>query len=282
MPGVEVNALKVNEQQEKRTIVLILTILTSIVLLILIDGFIAKVVHEPVLDKAYIQREVFFPFDSFRPEAVERTQFIADVILYPILCLLFFLLYSRLMPKLRSMRRWLYYAYSLSVLIFLAFIANKGLSEVVSGSYLYIHSSILFYRPILTIGLVLMTLIAVFVYEKMVKQPPAWIKTSGRVMYYLIGLGLLILIATETIFNEAEPNSYVQGLHFLAVFGPVQRVFMGGKLLVNVNSEYGLFPLFLKPVFRLVGLSVLNFTLLMGILKLISFGSLFMLLSKII
>ena len=203
MPGVEMNALKVNEQQEKRTIVLILTILTSIVLLILIDGFIAKVVHEPVLDKEYIQRLFIVPLGRFFPEAVERTQFIADVILYPILCLLFFLLYSYLVPKLRSMRRWLYYAYSLSVLIFLAFIANKGLSEIVSGYYLYIHSSILFYRPALTIGLVLMTLIVIVGYEKMVKKPPAWIKISGRVMYYLIGLGLLILIAAETIFNEA-------------------------------------------------------------------------------
>ena len=100
------NALKVNEQQERRTIVLILTILTSIVLLILIDGFIAKVVHEPVLDKAYIQREVFYPFNSFHPESVERTRFIADIILYPVLCLLFFLLYSYLVPKPQSIRRW--------------------------------------------------------------------------------------------------------------------------------------------------------------------------------
>ena len=261
MPGVEVNALKVSEQQEKRTIILILTLLTSIALLILIDVIIANVVHEPVLNKAYIQRLFIVPLGRFFPEAVERTQFIADIILYPIFCLLFFLLYNRLIPKLKSMRRWVYYAFSLSVLIFLAFITNKGLSEVVSGAYLYIRSSTLFYQPILTIALVLMTLIAIVGYEKMVRKPPAWIKISGRVMYYLIGLGLLILIANEAIFNEAEPNSYVQGLHFLAVFGPVQRVFMGGKLLVNVNSEYGLFPLFLKPVFRLVGLSVLNFTL---------------------
>ena len=65
MPGVEVNKLKLSDHQEKRTIILILTLLTSIIFLILIDGIIARVVHETVLDKAYIQREVFYPFDSF-------------------------------------------------------------------------------------------------------------------------------------------------------------------------------------------------------------------------
>ena len=54
---------------------------------------------------------------------------------------------------------------------------------------------------------------------------------------------------------------------FSAVLYSVSQVANGGRLLVDFPSQYGLFPLYLKPLFQLTGLSILTFTAVMAMLQ---------------
>lgn len=57
--------------------------------------------------------------------------------------------------------------------------------------------------------------------------------------------------------------------HFEPVFYPISQVMGGKTLLADLPSQYGLYPEILKPVFSIIPLSVLNFTVIMSLLQIV-------------
>lgn len=60
------------------------------------------------------------------------------------------------------------------------------------------------------------------------------------------------------------------GLTFDPVLYPVTQVFAGKNLLVDLTCLYGLFPFFITPLFKLIGLNVLNFSVFLATLVCVS------------
>ncbi|NOS86959.1 MAG: hypothetical protein HOP34_00215 [Methylococcaceae bacterium] len=69
-------------------------------------------------------------------------------------------------------------------------------------------------------------------------------------------------------------------VHADAVFYPLSQVVAGKTLLVDLPSQYGLWPEMLAPLFRSIGLSVLGLTSVFACLQLGSLSALFLVLSK--
>lgn len=88
----------------------------------------------------------------------------------------------------------------------------------------------------------------------------------------------LILFIPLTVVFDIRHVTYnpVFTNHFQSVFYPVVQVYLGKALLLDFFGQYGLFPHFLEPVFRLTGLSVLTFTCTMAVLLGASFLFLFL------
>jgi len=61
----------------------------------------------------------------------------------------------------------------------------------------------------------------------------------------------------------------------------MSQLFLGKALFVDFPNQYGLYPYILEPIFRLVGLTVFNFTLTMSILLAAAFFSLYIFTIKI-
>ena len=59
--------------------------------------------------------------------------------------------------------------------------------------------------------------------------------------------------------------------HFNVMFYPMVQVFLGKVLLTDFSALYGLFPHFLAPVFKVIGLDGLRFTIVLGVLAAFSF-----------
>jgi len=62
--------------------------------------------------------------------------------------------------------------------------------------------------------------------------------------------------------------------HFEAMFYSVSQVIGGKTLLADLPSQYGLYAEILNPIFAIVRLSVLNFTVIMSLLQIIGFSAL--------
>ncbi len=68
------------------------------------------------------------------------------------------------------------------------------------------------------------------------------------------------------IFN-LEVQSWDRLMETNAVFYSITQVFAGKSLLVNVNAQYGMYALFLLPVFKIIGMSAYKFGVVMGVLN---------------
>jgi hypothetical protein len=99
-----------------------------------------------------------------------------------------------------------------------------------------------------------------------------------RSAFHLWALGLVGVLFVASLCNEG--SSYVSHLHFTAVFNPVAQVHLGKALLLDCSSQYGLYAHFLQPIFSLFGLSVLKFTVMMGLLTAWSYLALWAFLSR--
>ena len=96
----------------------------------------------------------------------------------------------------------------------------------------------------------------------------------------LAGILLLGVLLFGIIGPEHFRNVPIFWASFNAVFYSVVQVFFGKELLVNFANQYGMYPHFLEPVFRLVGLSVYTFTILMGLLTCLSFAGMYRFLAR--
>ena len=96
----------------------------------------------------------------------------------------------------------------------------------------------------------------------------------------LAGLLLLGMLSFTVLGQEHIRNAPIFWSSFNAVFYSVVQVYFGKELLVDFVNLYGLYPHFIEPVFRLVGLSVYSFTTLMGLLNCVAYFCLYRFLAK--
>jgi hypothetical protein len=100
-----------------------------------------------------------------------------------------------------------------------------------------------------------------------------WLNSSSRaaraIGWLAIALPTIAIVLSSTI---GPHNYYAESYHFYAVFDPQVQVSLGRDLLVDYQSQYGLYPDFLAPIFAVINLSVFSFSLTMGLLTAASFG----------
>lgn len=100
--------------------------------------------------------------------------------------------------------------------------------------------------------------------------------------WIFIGFSFVLLFAWRVISIYSITQSSKYFVHLDAIIYPLSQVVQGKTILVDLPSQYGLFPEILAPLFKLTGLTVLNFTLLMAFLQIISLFALFVVINKII
>lgn len=94
-----------------------------------------------------------------------------------------------------------------------------------------------------------------------------------QINFHKIGIWLILIAAIifQTVsFRVVNTNLMANNIiwyNFDAVYYPLSQVVMGKTLLVDLPSQYGLYPELLSPIFKLIGLNVLSFTVVMGILQ---------------
>jgi hypothetical protein len=93
---------------------------------------------------------------------------------------------------------------------------------------------------------------------------PQFKKIVESVGYVICGGAVLAIMAMNTFqFPYGNDNKF----DFNAVYYSMTQVFSGVPMLVNgFTNTYGLYPHFLNPLFKIAGLSVLNFSFLMSLL----------------
>ncbi|MFH1968364.1 MAG: hypothetical protein ABIJ84_03185, partial [bacterium] len=105
-----------------------------------------------------------------------------------------------------------------------------------------------------------------------------------KIVYLFSGVLILVIFFISIINVNTSSLFDMQNIvsHANPIFYPISQVLSGKTLLVNLTSQYGLYPIFLEPVFKIVGLSILSVTSVMGLLLGLSFLFIFLFLHRII
>jgi len=115
-----------------------------------------------------------------------------------------------------------------------------------------------------------------------VPSQPFYLKL-GTAIFNLIILGMIILQSFSfRIVDASIVSEWPHHVHFNAAFYVVTQVASGKILLSDLPAQYGLYAEFLKPLFSIIGLSVYNLTLVMGLLQITALVCLFLTLSQYI
>ena len=261
-----------DDDWQRRRVVAILTLLAALPLLAVALWIIARMVGPfPAPDPARLKALFDQPVTAFQPEPLENILFLSGILIAPPLLYLLYRLVSRLVdgmsPRAVGALAPALTAAALCAIVFDGFLGLKSAVYLPAG-YNPINSPPL-NLPGLRGGVLLA---AGFL---------AWLLTGGSgdsrraAVSRMLGgaarvyaAGLIVLAFALCVFSLGSVNNNWAFLgSFEAVFHPMVQVFLGKQLLVDFPHQYGMYPQFLVPLFRLIGLSVLKFTVVMGLLQ---------------
>jgi len=248
----------------------LLSLLCSVITTFCLLLIISKTVHYTV-DTSRIKETFAVPMDLFAPEPLERTLFMAGIIVMPVSLFVFYVLFRRLPANLSlsSMMTGrinsLLYGGIISATLFLTFIGMKD------DKYFFLQNSVgSDPATLFLVGMFSLLCYSALLYSGKISG----LSIFEKLLHYALQLLSALIIFSAFLICMYGKNAVVENsiitLHFNAVFHAMVQVFLGKELLVDLTHQYGLYPHFLEPVFRVVGLTVLNFTVLMGVLTALS------------
>jgi hypothetical protein len=224
------------------------------------------------------------------PEPVERMLYFAAVLLIPVSIFLIYRLLNRyLVFTITRPLKLLFYSGLILFMLAVVFLAWGGLGatnpcagniqsahdeeSLTNLDFYFIHTFI--YGHFLQFLLFFTLLVVLFLIPiNMTRKRVVFFRRSLK--WFTRSFCLILLIAIFLVSAFRFPYTHENKYDFNAVYYSVVQVYRGMPLLVDhFTNTYGLYPHFLVPFLKITGLSVLNFSVLMGLLSALCFVFLF-------
>lgn len=264
------------DHHQKQFVVFFLTITSTIASLTLINVLILHFYKPDVTQILKDASTLYLNYQlpAFLPKNVERLQYILSVILSPIILTGFYCIFKRWISCAKvGVIDFLYSKLSIVTICLLLAAAYAGLAM---SDFLYVKTSYYFdglgryFFDLIIFPALLFVFLTRGDLIESYKKP---IKISLQVIFYFI----IILILSMSILGLGSTFS---AFHLNPIFYPISQVIAGKMLLIDVTSLYGLLPLFLAPIFKIIGFGLFKFSLVMGIILCCSYIFLFMFMRK--
>jgi len=284
------------KQEKENFLKLSLTMLSTIIILILIN-FVIYSIYPDNSEALKLQgKEIIIPAYHLWlwPEPIEQLQFLISLISIPPLMFCSIKIFSsKFFSKISitNSMHFLNVVLSFSFLAILFYLAFKfDDPNGISRAYLEIikecNCSFIFdirvtYKAMTTELRFLLTLIffPVITYYIFNGLPKKYKKIINWVFYSLILFFLLSMFLLSICNRDNYLGNYV---HFNSVLYSIAQVQQGKAVLADFTAQYGLYAHFLYPFFKLINVNVISFSMTMSAITLASFSLIFFGLRKII
>ena len=264
----------------RKNFIALITLAVTVTCILLMSQYFYRT-PEPAPDSAAIETIFTLPVADFQPEPNERKLFILSALLTPILCAgLYFLLTRSRIPTSRWMKLFAQMLLLATPVLFYLMVYYS----MKNTTFPFLALSSFIAHPGLTLASVLFLFFLLITFFLLEGKYPHLSKRISDTLYFSIGIALIGLISVETIHSDTEPIVFIRNsfehLHFTAYFDALAQTYLG-KSPVVLNPQYGYYPFFLNPLFKVVGLSVLSFTIVMSVFKLTAYMGLLVTLRKV-
>jgi hypothetical protein len=252
-----------------------LTLAATVILLYLLNVLIYDNYHPDT--KAALDQIVplsFLPRDWFGPEPVERLQYQLSLLCLPFFIYGAYRIISRLRGSFEQNQRIAIAVNAAGIFSFIVFFV-----ELLSQKVLYItdvkDADTTYYFSKNLVGAFPGTAMVVLSFYLLTAYLfVLYARKANTVRTAMIVDIVSYCIVAFVLFDVFSYNKLRIGYmkddmmgEINAVFYSITQVYAGKSLLVDFNAQYGLYAWFLKPVFKLVGLSTYNFGMVMGLLN---------------
>jgi len=266
----------------------VLTLLATTLFLYLLNYCIYTYYKPDVIDiiAKMVSLTIVPPID-FSPEPVERLQFQLSLLCLP---LFIFGAFTFINKKKAFLQKNTSIAFTINVGSIVLFVFY--FLYLLNQKLLYIHDSTTaaFFEKNLVcnigpfISLVCYSLFTylfiIYLKSEKVYLKKIAINIISIICYVIAGIIILDVFLYNIFYLRAQ--SWDRLMETNAVFYVMTQVYAGKSLLVNINAQYGLYPLFLLPLFKIIGLSTFKFGLVMAALNACSFFLFYLGIKKVI
>lgn len=236
---------------------------------------------QPITEPLIIQRNGGLDFNTLvRPKPVERFVFLSVTSIMCVAVTLFVLSVESKYLYFTKGRLFesKYVQFFVSLLIFVTLYLSLYNSEFL-GSLLSIYRfGIGRPSPIITLGILVVGYALGYrasLYQlRRPSDKSTWLLWIVFLMAVLLDIVAFRIYTTNNIYLAAQ-------MHFDAAIYALTQVINGKTLLVDLPSQYGLFPEIIAPLFKVVRASVFSVTALFAVLQIASLSALFYVLSKL-
>lgn len=256
----------------------VVILVLSLLFVIPVDLKLSKIPN--YFDKAYISENFVVPLEGFRPEQAERAQYLFTLISLPSFILIFGVLNS----KWKFLHFLTVRNHNLIVYISALVVIILGCLDFRLYALYYFDSSPLFSYPLTFFGIAIVFIIATLYFNKWINSSTDAhrIRLVNFVYFLLVILTLLIVLPLLVARRGNLVTNYFFDGSFDAYFYSIVQVIKGKTFLVNLNSQYGLYPYFLLPVIKLIGLDISVFSVLQIVLYSIFLTMFLLVLEKLV
>ena len=266
----------------------------GLLLAFLSSKFIASVYIANIEEANKIAQDILLNPGTAQPEPKEKAMFLGSIVLVVLGLFVFYFVLNRLFKKKDGEVKNLTFNLitAVNVLLFIYFLSNCFFSAnpffaIPQNSHdtttktnfdfyfiqTFLHKRFVVYTFFL-FPIIFFLLIKNIKLSELINS---LLKKS--VLVICVGLGILSLAISTFEF----PYTFENKFDFNAVFYSVVQVYNGFPLLVDdFTNTYGMYPHFLVPILKLTGFSILNFSLIMGVLLCLCFIFLYYTLNKTI
>jgi len=277
----------------------VLTILSSISVYIFVAQIIVKNYHPDIDALLKTAAELSFSGGA-RPEPVESLLFRSGIIIISLGLLGFYILFLKiqLVKNIAQSKVFDVIIVSLAVLVFILLYegfaapnpfapggaeqpqnsrdieANTNFEFFFKG--LFLDKYLLLYFFLLVPAIAFIFFIG---FRKLKWQTKDIYVKYSMLLNYLFSGGIILAIFLMSTFKF--PYTFQNKYNFNAAYYSMTQVYAGLPMLVDgFTNTYGLYPQFLYPVFKIIGLNVFKFSLIMSIMSSLCFLANFILLKQ--
>lgn len=242
--------------------------------------FLIYVFYHPDLTEIQNFVSSMTTFGGTSPEPVERMQYMAGVVITPFIL---YLLYSLAKPASMNVKpsdvKRLNTVYLISIAISVVLVILVLLQGLNQAKYLYIINSIaylyFFEYTFLYLPFILYT---IFYLGMKDTAATASINKALKIFMVAFSVALLFCIVVMNICNRNNYYGYYD--HLNAFLYAVVQTFDGKLPLLDFNNQYGMYPVLLTPLFKIIGLKIKSFSIVMSLLTGLAFSCAFFFLRK--
>ena len=250
--------------------IFILNLFVFTIVFIIISIFVKNHVDQSVVDS-----QIMPPY-RFKPEQIERTQYMAGLLIFPIVSFFGWYLLKNLKVFSERTISILFPITSLETVVGLGVVLFYALQR---NAAFYIQSVELFRLPWIVIGVYLLMFLVTFLeYKHPSKGLTVFLKLCMRASL----LAAFIFIFFTSFVTESDPYLYSLTPHFSAYMYSIDQVFKGKTILVDITNQYGFYPYLLEPILKIIGMGIPQLTILVSAGMVLFFAAILFLASRLI